>query len=129
MSRLTSKKSGLTSSGLALLAGVGAIATASDAGAARGQILVKTDGDRIFVSQGAGFQELQLADSTEAARLRGLLRDAARGGEAIAVPVDPFIVANGGGSGDGTKPKSSGGSSSEQDGSTKGSDGESKKGK
>jgi hypothetical protein len=128
MSRVTSKKSALTSSSLALLAGVGAMASAGDA-VAKAQVLVKTDGDRIFVSQGAGFQELQLGSTPEAAHLRGLLRDAARAGEAVVVPVDPFIVANGGGGADGTKPKSSAASSSGQDGSSKGSDGEQKKDK
>lgn len=126
MSRITSKKSGLTSSGLALLAGVGAVAAAGDAGATRGQILVKTDGDRIFVSQGTGFREIQLGEGLEAAHLRALLRDATRAGEAVVVPVDPFIVANGGGGGDGAKPKSSAASSSGQDGSQGGSEGEKK---
>lgn len=120
MSRLTPKKSGLTSSGLALLAGVGAIAASGEAGA-RGQVLVKSDGHRVFISQGAGFRELQLADSPEATHLRALLRDATRAGEAVTIPVDPFIVANGGGQGDGAKPKASGASSSGQDNSTTGS--------
>jgi hypothetical protein len=127
MSRVTSKKSGLTSSGLALLAGVGAVAAAGEARAATGQILVKAEGDRVFVSQGAGFQELKLGQGPDAAHLRGLLRDAVRTGETLVVPVDPFIVANGGGGADGDKHKSSAASSSGE--GSKGSDGEQKKDK
>jgi hypothetical protein len=70
-------------------------------------VALKMVGETIYVSQGgSAFEELRLGDTPETARLRNLLRDAGAMGQAVSVPVGSMIVASGGGSGNGAKPKS-----------------------
>lgn len=77
------------------------------------EVVVRTDGDRVFLSQGGGaFEELPLGNTPEATYLRRLLGAAGAGGASVTVPVGTIIVANGGGQGDGTKPKDSTGATS-----------------
>ncbi|RZN23281.1 hypothetical protein [Bradyrhizobium sp. Leo121] len=65
------------------------------------------DSEKIFISQdGRTFEELHLGDTPEAAHLKKLLRDEADG-RSVSVPVGSMIVASGGGSGKGAKPKNS----------------------
>ena len=51
------------------------------------------------------FEELCLGDTPDAAHLRKLLRDAGAVGQSVSVPIGSMIVASGGGSGKGEKPK------------------------
>jgi hypothetical protein len=70
------------------------------------EIAVRLDGDTILVSQdGRAFEELHLGNTVEAAHLKQLLRDAGALGHAVSVPVGAMIVASGGGSGKGEKPR------------------------
>jgi hypothetical protein len=72
------------------------------------EVAMKLDGDAIFISQdGRTFEELRLGDTEEAAHLKRLLRDAGAVGQAVSVPVGAMVVASGGGSGKGAKPKKS----------------------
>lgn len=87
----------------------------NERGAATDEVMVRTEGGRIYISEGGrAFEELLLGNTTEAAYLRKLLGNAGAGGASISVPVGTIIVANGGGQGDGAKPKPSSSSSSEQ---------------
>ncbi len=68
--------------------------------------LVSIEGENIFISQrGSAFEELLLGDTPDAAHLRKLLRDAGAVGQSVSVPIGSMIVASGGGSGTGAKPK------------------------
>jgi hypothetical protein len=70
------------------------------------EVAVRLDGETISISQdGRAFEELRLGDTPEAAHLRKLLRDAGADGQSVSVPVGAMIVASGGGSGKGEKPK------------------------
>jgi hypothetical protein len=70
------------------------------------EVAIRIDGDNIYVSQdGNSFEELRLGDTQEAAHLRKLLLDAGAVGQSVSVPVGSMIVASGGGSGKGAKPK------------------------
>jgi hypothetical protein len=70
------------------------------------EVAVRLEGDTVFISQdGRAFEELQLGNTAEAARLKALLRDAGAIGQAVSVPVGAMIVASGGGSGKGEKPR------------------------
>ena len=70
------------------------------------EVAVRLDGDTVFISQdGRAFEELHLGNTAEAAHLKQLLRDAGAIGQAVSVPVGAMIVASGGGSGKGEKPK------------------------
>ncbi len=70
------------------------------------EVAVRLDGDTILISQdGRAFEELRLGNTAEAAHLKRLLRDAGAVGQAVSVPVGAMIVASGGGSGKGEKPK------------------------
>jgi hypothetical protein len=74
---------------------------------------IRTEGEKIYISErGGAFEELLLGDTAEAAHLRGLLRDAGAAHHPVAAPVGSIIVANGGGAGNGTKPKQSNGKKS-----------------
>jgi hypothetical protein len=69
-------------------------------------VSIRIDGGNIFISQNGGvFEELRLGNTPEAAHLRKLLRDAGADGQSVSIPVDAMIVASGGGSGKGQKPK------------------------
>ena len=66
------------------------------------EVVVKIDGDNIFISQdGSNFEQLRLGDTREALYLRRLLRDEVSDGRPIAIPVGSMIVASGGASGKG----------------------------
>jgi hypothetical protein len=66
------------------------------------EVVVKTDGEHILISQdGSKFEELRLGDSREALHLRKLLRDETSDGRTITVPVGSMIVASGGATGKG----------------------------
>jgi hypothetical protein len=70
-----------------------------------GEVVVRTEGDRIFVSQGGSiFEELSLRDTPEAAYLRKLLGEAGAAAGAVTLPAGSFVVANGGSGVSGTKP-------------------------
>ena len=74
----------------------------------RGEVAVRIDGETIYASQdGTTFIELRLGDTAEAAHLKKLLRDRGADDRTVSVPVGSMIVASGGGSGKGQKPKSS----------------------
>jgi hypothetical protein len=69
------------------------------------EVVVKMDGDRIFISQdGRRFEELRLGDTREASHLRKLLRNEVSDGRSVTIPVGSMIVASGGATGDGSKP-------------------------
>jgi hypothetical protein len=71
-----------------------------------GEILIRTEGAKIYVSQdGSGFEELSLGETPDAAALRKLLSDAGAAKAPVSVPIGSIIVASGGGAGDGAKPK------------------------
>lgn len=75
-------------------------------GASRHALMVQLKGETIYISQrGEGFEELSLGDTEQAAYLRKLLRDAGAEAHSVSVPIGSMIVANGGASQDGTKPK------------------------
>jgi hypothetical protein len=70
------------------------------------EVAVRIDGENIYISQrGSAFEELRLGDTSDAAHLRKLLRDAGAEGQPVSVPIGSMIVASGGGSGKGEKPK------------------------
>jgi hypothetical protein len=70
------------------------------------EVGVRIEGEKIYVSQrGSAFEELRLADTPDTAHLRKLLRDAGAEGQSVSVPIGSMIVASGGGSGFGQKPK------------------------
>jgi hypothetical protein len=67
---------------------------------------IRVDGDTIYVSQNGGaFEELRLGNTPEAAYLRKLLQKAGASSGSVTVPVGSMIVASGGGSGKGSKPR------------------------
>lgn len=66
------------------------------------EVVVKTDGENILISQdGRHFEALRLGDTREASHLLKLLRDEASDGRSITVPVGSMIVASGGATGKG----------------------------
>jgi hypothetical protein len=70
------------------------------------EVTIRLDGETIYVSQGGSrFEELRVGNTLEAAHLRKLLRDAGAVGQSVSVPIGSMIVASGGGSGKGWKPK------------------------
>jgi hypothetical protein len=74
------------------------------------EVVLRLDGENIYLSQGGGaFEELRLGNTPEAEHLRKLLRDAGGMGQSISVPIGSTIVAGGGGgaSGWGCKSKKS----------------------
>lgn len=72
------------------------------------EVSIRIEGETIYISKdGAPFEELPLGDTAEAAYLKKLLRDEGAGARPVSVPVGSMIVASGGGSGKGEKPKSS----------------------
>jgi len=73
-----------------------------------GEVAVRIDGEKIYISQdGNTFEELHLGDTPEAAHLKKLLRDEGADGGSVSIPVGSMIVASGGGGTKGEKPKSS----------------------
>jgi hypothetical protein len=70
------------------------------------EVALRMDGDSVYIAQsGGGFEELRLGDTSEARHLRQLLREAGALQQPISIPVGAMIVASGGGSGKGEKPK------------------------
>lgn len=70
------------------------------------EVAIRIEGENIYISQrGSAFEELRLGDTPDAAHLRKLLRDAGAVGQSVSVPIGSMIVASGGGSGTGAKPK------------------------
>ena len=66
-------------------------------GAALDEVVVRTQGDKVYVSErGGSFQELALGNTPEALYLRKLLDEAGASTGPISVPVGSIIVANGG---------------------------------
>jgi len=98
---------------IALLLGLGAVsavgAQASTANASSepqqsvrsfGELLIWTDGDRIFISEaGQQARELMLGDSAEARRLRGLLQREGATADSPRMLQDRMILVGGGGMG------------------------------
>jgi hypothetical protein len=86
----------------------GATPEPSQSASRSGEVAVRIDGEKIYISQdGSTFEELRLGDTPEAAHLKQLLRDAGPDGRSVSVPVGSMIVASGGGSGKGEKPRHS----------------------
>lgn len=72
------------------------------------EVVVRIEGEKVYISQDSRrFEELRLGDTPEAAHLRKLLRDEGADRRSVSVPVGSMIVASGGGSGKGEKPKHS----------------------
>jgi hypothetical protein len=70
------------------------------------EVAIRIEGENIYISQrGSAFEELRLGDTPDAAHLRKLLRGAGAERQSISVPIGSMIVASGGGSGKGEKPK------------------------
>jgi hypothetical protein len=71
-----------------------------------GEVALRLEGKNIYISRGgSAFEELRLGDTPEAEHLRKLLRNAGSEGQSVSVPVGSMIVASGGGSSYGKKPK------------------------
>jgi hypothetical protein len=69
------------------------------------EVVIRTEGEKIYVSQGGkAFEELSLRDTPEAAHLRKLLGDAGAATGPVTLPAGSFVVANGGSGVSGTKP-------------------------
>jgi hypothetical protein len=72
------------------------------------EVVVRIDGEMIYISQdGRRFEELRLGNTPEAAHLKKLLRDEGADGRSVSVSIGSMIVASGGGTGKGEKPKQS----------------------
>jgi hypothetical protein len=85
---------------------IGTVGPANVLGLKSDEVLVRMDGERIYVSQdGSKFKELSLADAPGTAYLKELLRDANAADGQITVRLGPTIVANGGASHSGAKSK------------------------
>jgi hypothetical protein len=70
------------------------------------EVLIRFEGEKIYLSEGGSlFKELSLVDAPVVTYFRALVKDAATVDGEIAVPVGPIIVANGGPSVNGAKPK------------------------
>jgi hypothetical protein len=70
------------------------------------EVAVRINGESIYVSHdGCAFEELRLANTPETAHLRKLLQDAGAVEQPVVIPIGAMIVASGGGSGKGLKPK------------------------
>lgn len=70
------------------------------------EVLIRVDGEKIYISQGGSFfKELSLVDAPMAIYFKKLLGDAATMDGEISVPVGPIIVANGGSGANGAKSK------------------------
>jgi hypothetical protein len=82
----------------------GAVGPSNLRGLDSDEVLLRLEGEKIFVSQdGSKFNELSLADAPATIYLKELLRDANTA--EITVPLGPIIVANGGSGANGDKPK------------------------
>jgi hypothetical protein len=88
--------------------------SASAARANAGEVMLKLENDNIFFSQDAGrtFEELELAATPQAARLKQLLRKAGASGRDNVTKVAPTIVADGAGGLQWARPKPVGGTDS-----------------
>jgi hypothetical protein len=93
---------------VALILGLGALSTAgarADAPeghgrAGVGDVLVRSEGGKIYLSQGGEqFQELRLGDTVEARHLRQLLEQNGAAASPAGLRLNPTILAGGGGSG------------------------------
>lgn len=85
---------------------VGTVGPSNLRGLNSGQVLLRLEGEKIFISQdGSKFNELSLADAPATNYLKELLRDASTAGGEITVPLGPIIVANGGSGTNGDKSK------------------------
>jgi len=83
---------------------VGAMGPSNSLGRNADEVLVRLEGEKIYISQyGGTFRELSLADAPETTYFKELLRDANTA--EIAVPLGPTIVANGGSAANGAKAK------------------------
>ena len=75
-------------------------------GATIDEVVIRTDGEKIYLSHGgSAFEEISLGNTAEAAYLKALLDETGAIGESVTVPVGSIIVANGVGRQHGTKPK------------------------
>jgi hypothetical protein len=93
---------------VALILGLGALSTAgAQAGtpesrdrADRADVLIRSEGGKIYLSEGGGeFQELQLRDTAEARHLKQLVDDRSRALGSAPLRLNPTILAGGGGAG------------------------------
>lgn len=92
-------------SGGALVSGARADQPPSRSDLEAREVVVKIDGEKLFISQdGSQFEELRLGDTHESLHLRNLLRDEVSDGQSVTLPVGSMIVASGGAHGKGGKP-------------------------
>jgi hypothetical protein len=83
---------------------VGAMGPSTLLGRSSDEVLIRVDGEKIYISQGGSFfKELSLDDAPMATYFKELLRDATTTNGEIAVPVGHIIVANGGSAANGAK--------------------------
>lgn len=87
--------------GLGALSAAGAQAAAPASGpAASGDLLLRSHGGRIYLSEGGGeFRELALGDTAEARHLKRLIEERAAPGGGAGLRLDPTMLAGGGGAG------------------------------
>jgi hypothetical protein len=84
----------------------GAVGPSNLLGLNSDEVLIRVEGDRIYISQdGSKFKELSLTDGPGADYFKELLRDANAAEGEFAVRVGPIIVANGGSGANGAKPE------------------------
>src|SRR5690348_13363083 len=98
---------------IALILGLGALSTtgaqadapaagrdAAAAPEARGELMIRTAGGKIYLSEaGRGFREVPLGDTAEARRLRQLLEDSGAAAGPDGLRLTPMLLAGGGGAG------------------------------
>jgi len=93
---------------MALLLGMGALSTAgaqanspeSRTDASLGDVLIRSEGGKIYLSEGGrDFYELQLMDTAEARYLRQLVEGRSKAQGTVQIRLNPTILAGGGGSG------------------------------
>jgi hypothetical protein len=93
---------------LALILGLGALSTAGAQAEAPdqsnlgtfGDISIRSDGGKIYLSESGGdFQELQLRDTAEARHLKWLLEQNGTASDPAGLRLNPTILAGGGGTG------------------------------
>jgi hypothetical protein len=105
----TFSKLGTAVMGLAALFTADARATTEPGGPAKvgaipsslgiGEVLVRRDGQRVFISEnGSTFEELQLDDTDDGARVKSLLNELKVGADPVSISVGRVIVADGGSS-------------------------------
>jgi hypothetical protein len=85
---------------------VGAMGPTNRFGLNADEVLIRIEGEQIYISQdGSLFKELSLVSAPASTYFKDLLRDATTTGGQITVPIGPMIVASGGSGTNGAKSK------------------------